>query len=85
MELAKQLAQKSYNQKIMRYSERNLKQISKLLRDYEDDKIEKIFLAEHPERQKLISPVEPTFQQRIEDWISKPYMGKDSPKKCLLS
>ena len=76
MELAKQLAQKSYNQKIMRYSERNLKQISKLLRDYEDDKIEKIFLAEHPERQKLISPVEPTFQQRIEDWISKPYMGK---------
>lgn len=76
MELAKQLAQKSYNQKIMRYSERNLKQISKLLRDYEDDKIEKIFLAEHPERQKLISPVEPTFQQRIEDWISKPYLGK---------
>lgn len=47
-----------------------------MLKEYEDEKIEKIFLDEHPERQKLISPVEETFQQKLEKWISQPYTSK---------
>ena len=76
IELARQLAQKSYNEKILRYAEKTYIKISGLLKDYEDDKMEQILFSEHPERQKLISPVEATFQQKLEYWKSQPYECK---------
>ena len=76
IELARQLAQKSYNEKILRYAEKTYIKISGLLKDYEDDKMEQILFSEHPERQKLISPVEATFQQKLEHWKSQPYVCK---------
>ncbi|MGN0328659.1 MAG: hypothetical protein ACI4D4_06725 [Lachnospira sp.] len=76
IELARQLAQKSYNEKIIRYAEKTYMRISKLLGEYEDEKIEQIFLSEHPEKQKLIVPVEEIFQQRLDKWISQPYVRK---------
>ena len=36
-----------------------------------------IYLKEHEERQKFIEPIEPTWEQRIEEWMSKEYKGKD--------
>ena len=47
-----------------------------MLKDYEDDKMEQILFSEHPERQILISPVEATFQQKLEHWKSQPYVCK---------
>ena len=44
IELARQLAQKSYNEKVIKYAEKTYIQISKLLEEYEDEKIEQIFL-----------------------------------------
>ena len=58
IELARQLAQKSYNEKVIKYAEKTYMQINKLLEEYEDEKIEHIYLSEHPEKQKLIVPVE---------------------------
>ena len=43
IELARQLAQKSYNEKILRYAEKTYRRITGLLKDYEDDKLEQIF------------------------------------------
>lgn len=77
IELARQLAQKSYNEKILRYAEKTYMKISRLLTDYEDEKLEQIFLSEHPERQKLITPVEATFMQKLEQWIAQPYISKE--------
>lgn len=48
IELARQLAQKSYNEKILRYAEKTYRRITGLLKDYEDDKLEQIFFSEHP-------------------------------------
>ena len=76
MELARQLAQKAYNGRILRYTENALLQIGRVLKGYEDDGIEKIYLSEHPQKQKLITPVEPTFQQKYERWLAEPYVGK---------
>ena len=47
------------------------------MRDYTDDELENIYLKEHSERQKLIKPVEPTWEQKINEWISKEYDGKE--------
>lgn len=76
MALVRQLAQKSYNEKILRYTEKTSTQIERLLKNYEDDKIEKIYTSEHPRRQQLIDPIEPTYEQQLEKWLAKPYQGK---------
>ena len=76
MELVRALAQKSYNEKLLRYTEKTSKQIGKLLDIYEDDMIEKIFKSIHPKRQGLITPVEPTYEQQVEKWLLISYEGK---------
>jgi len=75
--LVQQLAQKSYDYKILQLAEKRLFQIKKLMRDYADDEFEKIYLNEHLERQKLIEPIEPTWEQRINEWKAVEYKGKD--------
>ncbi len=52
--LAYRLAQKSYDEKIIKLAEKRLSQISIIPTDYDSEVIDKIFLADHPERQKLI-------------------------------
>jgi hypothetical protein len=74
--LIQQLAQKSYDEKILRLAEKRILQIKKLVHDYVDDELEKIYLEEHLERQKLIIPVEPTWEQRLNEWKAKEYAGK---------
>lgn len=76
MELVRALAQKSYDEKLLRYTEKTSKQIRRLLESYEDDKIEKIYKAEHNKRKKLIIPIEPTYEQQIEKWMTIPFEGK---------
>lgn len=74
--LVRSLAQKSYNERILRLAERRLKQVQNLTKDYDDDEIEKMFLKEHPERQKLIKPIEPTWEMQLKEWKAKEYIGK---------
>lgn len=76
IELAKQLAQKSYDEKIFDYTQKAIKHINSLLNCYRDKKIGEIYESEHIERQKLITPVEPTYDQKLEEWLAKPYQGK---------
>ncbi|OUN91728.1 hypothetical protein [Blautia sp. An46] len=71
------LAQKDYDKKILKLTERRLSQIRKITGDYDEKEIEKIFLKEHMTRQKLIEPVEPTWEQQLKDWISETYKGKE--------
>ena len=72
-----QLAQKSYDERVLQSAEKRYSQIRKLMKDYTDDELENIYLKEHPERQKLIKPVEPTWEQKMNEWISKGYEGKE--------
>jgi hypothetical protein len=74
--LAKGLAQKSYDEKVLQLANVRLAQIKKLTRDYTDDELEKIYLKEHIERKKLIKPVELTWEQQLEAWMSREYKGK---------
>jgi len=75
--LAQQLAQKSYDEKVIRLVEKRLSQIKRITKDYTDDEIEKIYLKENVERQKLIVPSELTWEQKVWEWLSKEYKGKD--------
>lgn len=76
-EFVQKLAQKAYDEKVLRLAERRLPQIEKLAKEYEDDEIEKLYLKEHIERQKLICPVEYTWEQRLNEWKKEKYKGKE--------
>ncbi len=76
-ELPKQLAQKKYNMTVMKKAQKREKDIKKLLRDYSDDEIEEIYKSLHKERQALVMPVEPTWEQLVEQWYSVEYQGKE--------
>lgn len=76
IKLAKRLAQKAYDEKVLSYTEKCITQIKRLLKNFEDDKINEIYASEHIERQKLITPVEPTYDQRLNEWLAESYQGK---------
>ena len=61
---------------MLRLAEKRLNQVKKILKDYEDDEIEEIFLKEHRVRQALIQPIELTWEQTLEEWKSKEYQAK---------
>ena len=76
VQLPRQLAQKAYNDAVLKTAEARGKHIARCLKNYNDDELEQLFTSLHPERQKLITPVEPTFSQLQEQWYSEPYVGK---------
>ena len=76
-QLARQLAQKTYQEAVIHIATGRLKQISRLLADYADDEIEQIYLSSHAERQALITPLEPTTDQLIYDFQNETYKGKE--------
>lgn len=76
----RQLAQKGYDEKLRRLLCCRLRQIKSITKDYEDEEIEQIFNGEHRERQKLIRPVEPTWNQRLASWKAEEYIGKSFPE-----
>ena len=71
--LIQQLAQKAYDEKILRLAEKRWKQIDKLVQDYEEDEIEQIFYKEHPKRQHFIKTVEPIWEEKIAEWKNQEY------------
>ncbi|MCR5671955.1 MAG: hypothetical protein K6G10_13195 [Butyrivibrio sp.] len=76
-DLARKLAQKSYDQRVQKLVERRLKQVQKLNSEYEDDEIVKIYQQMHALRQELVRPVEKLWEQRVSEWKSVPYKGKE--------
>ena len=77
MELVRQLAQNKYNQSILKKAEIRLKQVKKITRDYSDDEIEQIYDKLHKERQLLVMPIEPTWEQKLAQWDGETYQGKE--------
>lgn len=75
-EIAQKLAQKEYNSKVLQLIQKRLKQIENIIKDYEDDEVEKCFYGEHAAKQKLIVPIEQTWQDKLKDWQEKGYVGK---------
>lgn len=76
MELIRGLAQKTYDEKVLKLVSKREKQFQRLLKEYRSDEIERLYLDECPFRQDLIIPVEPTWEQKLQEWIKKPYQGR---------
>lgn len=76
-QLANDLAQKEYDQQILKYAKQNLNQINKLLDLYQVDQFEDIYDQLNPERKKLIRPRIMPIQMYAEKWQNQNYVGKE--------
>ncbi|SEQ00398.1 hypothetical protein SAMN02910289_01062 [Lachnospiraceae bacterium RM5] len=87
IEFVKQLAQKTYDKKIKKLVDKRISQMEAFLRDYEDNEIELVYLKEHPERRKLVEPIELTYEQLVDEWINEPYVKKSfkSDMKVIIT
>lgn len=74
--LIHRLAQKSYDEKIRKTVEKRLKQIRKITKDYDEKEIENVYLNESKNRQQLIRPAVPMWEQCLETWMSGEYEPK---------
>ena len=76
MSFAKQLAQKDYDQKLLRSVEKELNAIDKYFANYPKQNAEQVYENLQKERQRLVTPIEETDEQFIERWKAVEYCGK---------
>ena len=75
--IAKALAQKDYDKKVLRATEEELDAINKYLKVYPKISPEDIYGDLHMERQKLVVPIRETDEQFVANWQKVPYEGKE--------
>lgn len=75
--IAKRLAQKDYDQKILMRAEKELKAIENYLSSCSGTMVEHVYESLHRERQQLIHPIAETTEQYIENWKKVEYQGKE--------
>ena len=74
--LIHKLAQKDYDQKILRAVDKELGAIKKYYDNYPDITAEQVYSKLHEERQKLVNPIEDTEEKYIQKWETVQYVGK---------
>lgn len=87
-QLARQLAQKQYDQQVLRYGQEELKILTKLNQFYAGTCIDKIYGNYSEARQSLVVPVIPSDKQFIDQFLSAqasplPFMPNDQIYKTV--
>lgn len=76
MQFIKELAQKEYDQKVLRSVENELKAIDYYCSKTMQRSPEEIYESLHEERKKLVVPITIPKEEFVRAWESKPYEGK---------
>lgn len=77
MGLARELAQKDYDKKVLCSVEKELNAINKYLSTCPDKRVEQIYEGLHGERKKIVTPIRETNEEYIRKWQEEIYQGKE--------
>lgn len=77
IDLARQLAQKDYDKKVLGAIEQEMRAINKYLSSYPKECAEEIYEGLHVERQKIIVPIKKTDEEYVRKWQDEIYQGKE--------
>lgn len=75
IELAERIAQRQYDEKVLRAAEAELDSLNKLLLRYKKGSVEDIFEKLPEGRRQIVKPVFITDDEYIRQWQGKPYKG----------
>ena len=70
LRLAKRLAQKAYDRKTLEVAEKELEALETLERKLPEHRAEDVYMMLTPERQALVTPIEPTDEEFLAAWNS---------------
>lgn len=76
IELARQLAQKIYEEKVLNAVKQEMMAIEKYMKLTPGTSAESVYEEMNQDRRKLIRPIRPTREDRVNQWLSEPYEGK---------
>jgi len=76
-QIARDLAQKDYDKKVLEAVKKELAATENYLRLYPQTNGEQIYESLHKERQKLVEPIMETEEQYIRKWENVEYQGKE--------
>ncbi len=83
IKLARQLAQKDYDQKVLKAAQQELKAIEAYENKLPKWSMEEIYEHLSPARQELVTPIEPADEEFIKEWTSvewdRDWFGGDKP------
>lgn len=74
--LAKDLAQRSYLQKVLKTAREEERLLKQMLGKYPQIRVEDIYGTISPERQELVTPVFKTDEQFVQEWLSQEFRHK---------
>lgn len=77
IDLAKSIAQKNYYDKMLVLVQKRLKEIRRLLKNFDDFELDHAYDKLLPSRKVLITPIEKTIQQKYNEWLQCEYQGKE--------
>ncbi len=72
-QLAADLAQKKYNQRILDLARKRCNQLQRILSTYQADEVDQIYLSQHPARRQLVQPCERLWEEQLRIWFERPY------------
>ena len=76
MGLARAVAQRGYDEKILKRAGKELKMLQKEQDFYAKGCVDEIYDSFNPNRQALITPIRMTDEEYVEKWLSRPYSKK---------
>ena len=76
IQLARNLAQRDYDEKLLQEIEHRQKVLSKFLKEYPDETLEQVYYGMNDYRKELVHPIVETDEQYEKVWISTPYIRK---------
>lgn len=80
-ELAHQLAQKDYDQKLIHELEQEITVLSKCLKNYHPEEIDHIYRKLHPLRKSLVRPILQSDREYAAEWKKVSYKSKEIKEK----
>ena len=75
MNLVRELAQKSYNKKLLKLLNEKLRHIKRFLDHYPEEDIDSVYNKLSQKNKELVTPLIPTTDQYAASWINNPYEG----------
>lgn len=78
--LAEALAQRDYNEKLLKRCQENLHILNLFLDLYDYEKIGQLYDGLNSSRRNLVTPKEISWESYAETWQKTPYLGKDMPE-----
>lgn len=75
IQIAKRLAQQTYDDKLLKLLDERIRLMKNLKMKYKEDEIDNLYESLSPGKKELVTYIQPTWEDKLNDWKSTEYVG----------